>query len=517
MIDLHADGELKDNILVEIPTIEDLFQNTTVKKTNNRKAKPKDMNSNKVSNSNNYVSKSLIDVTSSRVNSIGGNVNVRNSKYVNLDNELNDSKNDVEEDDNETTSFMASKSSKRKISLNSRAGTGRKSLYECWKDDYDDNSYEDDKEHENFTKEQLASTCIKGGFERAFVALFDQDIQTFTGSMLLNLDQIEKQFGKEEFQKTRSIDAFRALMTQFQTFINFQYYFDDFDGTMICKKSILERAKHKREKDRRVNGRMMQSKERKDNSSNALDADLVVTESNETQSERHVLSSRFRNDMHTNDADINSVNDKQPMAEVQLSVEHILANEQQHSEQSESIYDTYLLEKIDRNTTPKSTDMSHRGGEIDQNTYKDLSDFIKKTSVQTKDLANSLIVQLNCKTVENADLKVQIQEKVFANAALKNELRKSKGNSVDTKFTKLLILGKPVLQLPRNQSVVRQLDAFKSEQPNSSKPRFAFQVDVNNILSKPITPHYLPKVRESASAKPHHVNAPSSSRNSKKE
>ncbi|GJR32628.1 hypothetical protein Tco_1108860 [Tanacetum coccineum] len=104
------------------------------------------------------------------------------------------------------------------------------------------------------------------------------------------------------------------------------------------RESILERAKHKRKKDRRVNDRMMQSKERKDNSSKALDAGLVVTESNETESERHVLSSRSGNDTHTDDANINSVNDKQPMAEV------------------------------DRNTTPESTNMSHRGGEIDQNT-----------------------------------------------------------------------------------------------------------------------------------------------------
>ncbi|GJS03495.1 hypothetical protein Tco_0320003 [Tanacetum coccineum] len=43
--------------------------------------------------------------------------------------------------------------------------------------------------------------------------------------------------------------------------------------------------------------------------------------------------------------DINSVNDKQPMAEVQLSAEHnILANEQQHSKQSDPFIDTYLLE-----------------------------------------------------------------------------------------------------------------------------------------------------------------------------
>nr|GEZ15769.1 hypothetical protein [Tanacetum cinerariifolium] len=68
-----------------------------------------------------------------------------------------------------------------------------------------------------------------------------------------------------------------------------------------------------------------------------------------------------------------------------------------------------------------------------------------------------------------------------------------------------------------NQSIVRQPTAFKSERPNFSKLRFISQVDVNNVLSKPVTPHYLPKVRESAPLKPHHVNAPSTSRNSQKE
>ncbi|GJX80616.1 hypothetical protein Tco_0328765 [Tanacetum coccineum] len=78
-------------------------------------------------------------------------------------------------------------------------------------------------------------------------------------------------------------------------------------------------------------------------------------------------------------------------------------------------------------------------------------------------------------------------------------------------------MGKPILQPPRNQSVVRQPNAFKSERPNFSKPRFAFQVDVNIILSNPVTPQYLPKVRESVFAKPHHVIASGSSRNSSKE
>ncbi|GJS75137.1 hypothetical protein Tco_0725018 [Tanacetum coccineum] len=72
----------------------------------------------------------------------------------------------------------------------------------------------------------------------------------------------------------------------------------------------------------------------------------------------------------------------------------------------------------------------------------------------------------------------QIQKKGFAIAALKNELRKLTGNSVNTKFAKPSILGKPVLQPHR----------------------------------KTVTTHYLPKRRESAHAKPHYMIAPSSSR-----
>ncbi|GKD05966.1 hypothetical protein Tco_1180940 [Tanacetum coccineum] len=46
-------------------------------------------------------------------------------------------------------------------------------------------------------------------------AFTPQDVQTFRGSVLLNLDQLEKQLDKEEFQETRSMDAFRELKKQF--------------------------------------------------------------------------------------------------------------------------------------------------------------------------------------------------------------------------------------------------------------------------------------------------------------
>ncbi|GJR66399.1 hypothetical protein Tco_0012464 [Tanacetum coccineum] len=208
----------------------------------------------------------------------------------------------------------------------------------------------------------------------------------------------------------------------------------------------------------------MQTQESKINMGKAFDADLVVTKSSGTESKVQDKRSRSENDTDTDDADIRPIYDEEPMAE----------------------------------------------------TYKDLYDSIKKIRVQTKDHNDSLIVQLNNKSTKNADLKVQIQEKVFVIAALKNELRKLKGNSVDTKFAKPSVLGKPVLQSLRNQSVVRQPNAFKSKQPKISKPWFAFQVDVKNDLSKPLTQHYLPKGKESAFAKPHHVIASSESRNSSK-
>ncbi|GJX39276.1 reverse transcriptase domain-containing protein [Tanacetum coccineum] len=123
----------------------------------------------------------------------------------------------------------------------------------------------------------------------------------------------------------------------------------------------------------------------------------------------------------------------------------------------------------------------HKETEHLKQTYK-IFIFYQKCTVKQKDYNSSLIAQINSKTVENADLKAQIQEKVFANVALKNELRKLKG-SVDTKFANASILGKPPLQPSRNHSVVRQPNAFKSERPRISKPRFASQVDEKNVLN----------------------------------
>ncbi|GJZ02338.1 hypothetical protein Tco_0520299 [Tanacetum coccineum] len=81
---------------------------------------------------------------------------------------------------------------------------------------------------------------------------------------------------------------------------------------------------------------------------------------------------------------------------------------------------------------------------------------------------------------------------------------KMKGKSVDTNFEKQSILGKLPLQPIRNQPVVRQPTAYKSEQ--SQLPRHRIQVGVLHDLTKLVTPH----------SKPYDVNAPGPSRKSPK-
>ncbi|GJT97728.1 retrovirus-related pol polyprotein from transposon TNT 1-94 [Tanacetum coccineum] len=399
---------------------------------------------------------------------------------------------------------------------------------------------------------RLSNNDLKGsrtenGFGCAFATLFGQDFEIFTGTMFLNMDQLQKKLDNNEFQEI---------------------------GSMASFKSIDERALHKREHDSRVNERQTQTTMEKVDTSKELDAISVIIKSNGTESQEQDTSSKLGNDAHVDDADIRPIYDEEPKAEVQMTADdNVSATGQHHTEQPESnnegevnqnadqCYDTGPLPaKLTDNRTTKfsnqllksenvclkktvaqcqkdfakleahcinlelqmennvlksgqqENEQLHKEKEHLKQTYKDLFDSIKRTRVQTKDQNDSLMAQLNKKSNENADVLAQIQKKGFAIAALKNELRKLTGNSVNTKFAKPSILGKPVGQPLKNQSVVRQPTAFKSERPRISKPRFASQVDVNNDLSKPVTTHHLPKGRESAPAKPHHMIAPSSSR-----
>ncbi|GJZ46235.1 hypothetical protein Tco_0593831 [Tanacetum coccineum] len=172
----------------------------------------------------------------------------------------------------------------------------------------------------------LQGTRTESGFKRASATLFGQDIETFTGTMFLNVDQLEKQLDKEEFQEIGSMATFKI---------------PEFCDTLIkhmesVKKSIDERAKHKQEYNSWANERQMLTTEDNVDSSKALDANLVDTESSGTTLKEQDTSSRPGNDAHANDVDIRPIYDEEPMAEVQTTAEiNIFATGQQHTEQPE--------------------------------------------------------------------------------------------------------------------------------------------------------------------------------------
>nr|GEW55380.1 hypothetical protein [Tanacetum cinerariifolium] len=224
--------------------------------------------------------------------------------------------------------------------------------------------------------------------------------------------------------------------------------------------------------------------EEKVDTSKALDASLVDTESSRTYSKEQDTSSRSGNDADDDDTDIRPIYDEELMAEVK--------------------HDIDVIETINIEFKYKVAKLLKENESLKKN-YKELFDSIKITRDKTTEHTTFLIAT-------NDKFKAQLQEKGFAITALKIKLRKSTGNSVNTKFAKSSILGKPMSQPFRNQSAVRQPTKFKSERPRFSKPQCDSQVDVHNDLSKPVTTYYFPKEREVASAKPHHMIASRNSR-----
>ncbi|GKD88047.1 hypothetical protein Tco_1359201, partial [Tanacetum coccineum] len=184
----------------------------------------------------------------------------------------------------------------------------------------------------------LKVTRTETGFKRAFATLFGQDIETFTGTMFLNVDQLEK-LDKDEFQDIGSMAAFKVLETQFQMFIKSRMYMDDEYVVMtrnyFLQYTQLEIPEFRDSVTQWVNERQMQTTEDKVDSSKALDA-LVDTENSGTELKEHDTSSRSGNDAHADDADIRPIYDEEPMAEVQTTAEiNVFATGQQHTEQPE--------------------------------------------------------------------------------------------------------------------------------------------------------------------------------------
>ncbi|GJR31454.1 hypothetical protein Tco_1262620 [Tanacetum coccineum] len=108
------------------------------------------------------------------------------------------------------------------------------------------------------SKDDLKGTRIEHGFKRAFMSLFGQDVDTFTRTILLNVDQLQKQLDKDEFQEDGSMTV---LLVSNETERDFVEYtgleVNTFKITHTqqpgnVKKSVAERTRHQRQTDSTV-------------------------------------------------------------------------------------------------------------------------------------------------------------------------------------------------------------------------------------------------------------------------
>ncbi|GJT75081.1 hypothetical protein Tco_1041806 [Tanacetum coccineum] len=238
------------------------------------------------------------------------------------------------------------------------------------------------------------------------------------------------------------------------------------------------------------------------------------SKSENKSSKSGISSSISGNATKADRADIRPTYDTDSLEQIDNDDYNVFAIEKEHPEQPESVNDTYLVEQDDTNTTPDSSYMSNNGREADQ--YDDLEKKHRNKTFQNDKPCKNQDAPEFLEFFEINELKAHILDKNIAISELKKLIENIKRKSVDTNFGKPSILGKPPLQKIRNQPVVRQLTAFKSEQSSFSKPWFAFQVVEKNMLTKPVTPHSCPEVRESVFAIPYHVNALGLSMNSSK-
>ncbi|GJU29073.1 integrase, catalytic region, zinc finger, CCHC-type containing protein [Tanacetum coccineum] len=112
---------------------------------------------------------------------------------------------------------------------------------------------------------------------------------------------------------------------------------------------------------------------------------------------------------------------EQPLEQVQNHDENnVFANERRHSEQPESINDTYVLEKDDSNVTPDSSNICNNDNQVDQNAAE---------CVDERAALANLIANLTLDTEENKTILKQLKK---ANASLTQEIEECKTNLDET-------------------------------------------------------------------------------------
>ncbi|GJY15072.1 hypothetical protein Tco_0385494 [Tanacetum coccineum] len=244
---------------------------------------------------------------------------------------------------------------------------------------------------------------VVDAFKPAFLAFFGAGHQTFKLKMFHNLDQLKLQFERENLHEVHAKTCLEVLRLQFKEFFASpalnsldhlsQCWQDDFNMYMYCDPETYTRdllnyldiivdllhqsVLHY------VNYGCMKSKDVKINPVQAVNADLVVTESGGTNSDKQDTSSNLGNYLtHVVGADIRLVNDQVPFAEIKSVKEA--------SNEAKVKNDIDVIETINIELEHKVAKLLKENDTLKKH-YKDLYDSIKVKRTKTIEQITSLI------------------------------------------------------------------------------------------------------------------------------
>ncbi|GJV33455.1 hypothetical protein Tco_1393855 [Tanacetum coccineum] len=294
-------------------------------------------------------------------------------------------------------------------------------------------------------------------YQQAFARLFGDSFRTFTFQLSQHMNNLETLLNAETLHEMDSKSALSVIKVQFERFINsdllkpldiysrsfssdrevietFRDYTkmtaQTFKETIIqnmnsIEQCIIERASHEQELKmtlKKLSERQLQIQQCK-----VQEVQSSVTSSGDETSSRIVSDEEIEKKkleahygfmakiQEVSPAESSSTDT--PLEQVQNHDENdVFANVRRHSEQPESINDTYVLEKDDSNVIPDSSNICTNDNQVDQNATE---------CVDERAALANLIANL---TLDNEENKFFLKQLKKANASLTQELKECKTN-----------------------------------------------------------------------------------------
>ncbi|GJY55096.1 hypothetical protein Tco_0446760, partial [Tanacetum coccineum] len=265
-------------------------------------------------------------------------------------------------------------------------------------------------------------------YQQAFAQLFGDSVRTFNVIKRAIKGQFEHFIHSKMFELSKYNTNAREILQDFNAYTTMEA--QTFKETIIqnmnsIEQCIIERASHEQELKmtlKKLSERQLQIQQCK-----VQEVQSSVTSSGDETSSRIVSDEEIEKkklEAHYGfmakiqevlPAESSSIDT--PLEQVQNHDEsNVFANERRHSEQPESINDTYVLEKDDSNVTPDSSNICNNDNQVDQNAAE---------CVDERAALANLIANLTLDTEENKTILKQLKK---ANASLTQELKECKTN-----------------------------------------------------------------------------------------